>query len=159
LGIFLKICNVIPVGRGGIDTAATKAAIRFASEGGWLGMLPEGRINTSDDFMLPVRPGAVLIALRARVPVLPCWIDGSPYDGTSTSPLRMRARVRVAFGELVDLSPYYDRAEDSVMVGELTLQLVKQIAQLAGRGDFEPKLAGRRWNPRAGDLVADSGTG
>jgi 1-acyl-sn-glycerol-3-phosphate acyltransferase len=159
LGLFLRTCNVIPVGRGGIDTAATKAAISFAAEGGWVGMLPEGRINTTDEFMLPVRPGAILVALRARVPVLPCYIEGSPYNGTITGPLRMRARVRVVFGEPFDLAPYFDRVDEPTLVGELTRLLVQQIAQLAGRDDFEPKLAGRRWKPQEGAVNEEPDTG
>jgi 1-acyl-sn-glycerol-3-phosphate acyltransferase len=153
LGIFLRTCEVIPVGRGGIDTAATKIALRCASAGGLVGMLPEGRINKSDQFMLPVRPGAVMIALRARVPILPCYIEGSPYDGNSvTSPLFTRARVRVVLGELFDLSPYYGRESEEGLAGELTLQIVRQIARLAGLEDFEPTLAGRQWKPREEEL-------
>ena len=81
-----RTCEVIPVNRGGIDTRATKLAIRLASRGEMVGMLPEGRINKTDEFMLPVRPGAVLVALRARVPILPCYIEGAPYAGTEWSP-------------------------------------------------------------------------
>ncbi len=53
----------IPVNRGGIDTAATKMAIRYAQEGGLVGLFPEGRVNTTDALLLPGRPGAALIAL------------------------------------------------------------------------------------------------
>ena len=31
---------------------------------------------------MPGRPGAALIALKARVPVVPCYIHDAPYDGT-----------------------------------------------------------------------------
>ncbi|MGE0756248.1 MAG: lysophospholipid acyltransferase family protein [Pirellulaceae bacterium] len=153
MGWFLRTCNVIPVGRGGVDTAATKAAIRFAAEGGCVGMLPEGRINTTDDFMLPVRPGAIWVALRAGVPILPCYIEGAPYRGTVTSPFFTRARVRVKFGELLDLSAYREQSDDAAIVAELTLRAVRQIAILAGQPEFQPKLAGRRWKPREGDEV------
>jgi 1-acyl-sn-glycerol-3-phosphate acyltransferase len=146
---FLKTCEVIPVRRGGVDTASTKAAIRIASQGGHVGMLPEGRINRSNNFMLPVRPGAVLVALKARVPILPCYIHGSPYGGTAWSPLFMTAQARLRFGELIDLSPYYDRLDEPGLVGELMIQVVKEIARLADRNDFEPTLAGRRWNQEA----------
>lgn len=145
VGWFLRVCNVIPVGRGGIDTAATKTAIRCASEGGIVGMLPEGRINTTEAFMLPVRPGAVLVALRARVPILPCYIEGSPYRGTVISPLVTRANVRVVYGNLIDLSEYHGRESESGLVGDLMRRIVKEIASLAGRADFEPQLAGRKW--------------
>jgi 1-acyl-sn-glycerol-3-phosphate acyltransferase len=150
-GPFLRTCGAIPVGRGGVDTAATKAAIRFAASGGWVGMLPEGRLNRTDEFMLPVRPGAVLVALRARVPILPCYIEGAPDSESVTGPLRMRARVRVYFGELFDLSTYYGHETEPELLGELTIRATKRIAALAGRTDFEPQLAGRRWKPRDGE--------
>ena len=84
---FLKSCEVIPTRRGGVDTAAIKSAIRLAKEGGVIGMFPEGRINMTKDLMLPVRPGAALIALKAGVPLVPCYIHGSPYRATALSPL------------------------------------------------------------------------
>ena len=46
-----------------------------------VGMLPERRINVSNDCCCPGRPGAVLVALKARVPIVPCYIQGAPYGG------------------------------------------------------------------------------
>jgi 1-acyl-sn-glycerol-3-phosphate acyltransferase len=152
---FLKTCGVIPVRRGGVDTASTKAAIRIAAENGLVGMLPEGRINMSQDFMLPVRPGAVLVALKAGVPILPCYIEGSPYNGTPWSPLLMAARVRVVFGKPMDLEDFRDRTDEEGLVAELMVRVAKEIADLAGRHDFQPQLAGRRWRPTNEELAAD----
>ena len=64
IGGLLRAFQVIPVGRGGIDTAATKLAIRRAQEGGLVGMFPEGRINETEQLLLPGRPGAALVALQ-----------------------------------------------------------------------------------------------
>ena len=69
-----RVLWAIPVNRAGNDTAATKAAIRFAVEGDLVGLFPEGRMNTTPAVLLPGRPGAALIALKARVPVIPCYI-------------------------------------------------------------------------------------
>lgn len=147
---FLKACEVIPVRRQGIDTAATKLAIRLASQGGLIGMLPEGRINrTDDEFMLSVRPGAALIALKARVPIVPCYIEGSPYAGTVWSPFFMTARVRVHFGQPLELTEYFDREDEKEATEEIMLRAVRAMAELAHRSDFEPTLAGRKWNPLA----------
>ena len=77
LAWFFRICEAIPVGRGGIDTAATKMAIRYAQEGGLVGIFPEGRINTGNEPLLSGRPGALMIALkgpRASHPVLRDWL-------------------------------------------------------------------------------------
>lgn len=146
-GWFLRLSQMIPVNRGGIDTAATKKAIRLVSNGGLVGMFPEGRINTTDKFMLPVRPGAVLVALKARVPIVPCYIEGAPYDGTPWGAFLMASKVTVRFGEPIDLSPYHDREHASAYVGRIMLDVMTAIAELAGCDDFEPALAGRRWKP------------
>lgn len=157
LGLFLRIAEVIPVNRGGIDTASTKAAIRYASHGGIVGMLPEGRINTSDEFMLPVRPGAIVVALKAGAPIVPCYIEGAPYRGTPWSPFLMRARARVRYGQPIDLTPYYGREKDGELVRQLLVQCVKAIAALAGQPDFEPRLAGRQWKPGADETPDHDG--
>lgn len=142
---FLRRGKTIPVNRSGIDTAATKMAIRIVSEGGVVGMFPEGRINTTDDLLLPGRPGAVLIALKGRVPILPCYIEGAPYGGTPWSPLFKLARVKVSFGEPMDLSEFYGKAQAPGTIGAILLDVMSEIARLAGREDFQPTLAGRKW--------------
>ncbi len=110
IGGLLRTFQVIPVGRAGIDTAATKQAIRLAQEGGLVGMFPEGRINlTPDQLLIPGRPGAALVALKVRVPVIPVFIFGSPYDGTAAGPLLMPAKVRVKIGRAIDLSAFFGR--------------------------------------------------
>lgn len=144
---FLSTVEAIPTNRSGIDTRATKMAIRYASQGGYVGMFPEGRINLTDDFMMSVRPGAVLVALRAGVPILPICILGAPYAGTEWSPLFMPARVRIRWGEPIDLSEYHDRDADNQVIGDLMRRVVREVARLAGEDDFEPQLAGRRWLP------------
>jgi 1-acyl-sn-glycerol-3-phosphate acyltransferase len=145
LGWPLRVGGAIPVNRGGIDTAAIKLAIRYAEAGEMVGIFPEGRINTTDEFMLPGRPGVALIALKARVPVIPCYIEGAPYGGHILSPFLTRAKVKVRIGKPIDLSEYYERADEDGVLAEMTLRFMRAIARLAGVENFEPKIAGRRW--------------
>jgi len=144
---FLGACEVIPVNRGGVDTAATKAAIRYVADGGLVGMLPEGRINMTVEFMLPARPGAALIALKAKAPIVPCYISGAPYRRYLWSPLLMPARVEVRFGQPVDLSDLFDREGEEGVIQEAMRRVLRALADLAGRPDFQPQLAGRNWKP------------
>ncbi|MFW6171802.1 MAG: lysophospholipid acyltransferase family protein [Planctomycetota bacterium] len=144
-GPLLRIAEVIPVNRGGIDTASTKAAIRRVAAGGMVGMLPEGRINTTGKFMRPVRPGAVIVALKARAPIVPCYIENAPYGGAVWSPFFMLAKTRVYYGKPIDLSPYYGREKNEEVVRKLLIEAVSAIAKLAGHDNFVPELAGRRW--------------
>jgi len=146
LGPILRTCEIIPVSRGGVDTAATKAAIRLVQNGGLVGVFPEGRINTTGQTLLPGRSGAAMIALKARVPLVPCYIHGAPYDGTAVGCLLMPASVRLKIGRPIDLSPYYDRGGQREVLAEVTHRLLQEIARLAGDADFEPRLAGRSWD-------------
>lgn len=145
IGRMLELFETIPVRREGGDVSPLKAAIRMAAEGHVVGMLPEGTINTTDEFMRPVRPGAVMVALRARVPIVPCYLEGAPYHVKPWMPVFMPARVRLKVGEPIDLSEYWDSQRDPELVARLTLECVREIAKLAGRDDFESKIAGKDW--------------
>jgi 1-acyl-sn-glycerol-3-phosphate acyltransferase len=151
---FFRILRCIPAGRGGIDTAAVKHAIRLATAGELVGIMPEGRINESGDLMLPGRPGAALVALKARVPVIPCYISDAPYNGRLIGPLFMKAHVKVIVGDPIDLSEYYSRDREQGVTAELTKRLMKEIARLGGNENFEPRLAGRHWLPDESEAEA-----
>ncbi len=129
----LRLCEVIPIRRGGLDTAATKAAIRAVEQGGLVGIFPEGRINDTQDLLLPGRSGAALIALKARAPVIPCYIHGATYDGTTLGCLSMPAAVRLEIGTPIDLSPYFGREKDHQVLDDLTGRFLAAIADLAGQ--------------------------
>ena len=155
-GWFFRGMGSIPTSRSGIDSGSTKRVIRLASTGHLVGMMPEGRINESEQLLLPGRPGAALVALKARVPVIPCYIDGAPYGGTALGPFLRRARVKVTIGEPLDLSEFYDRENDQGVLEELTKRFLVAIAHLAGDDQFVPQLAGRRWKPGLEDETAPS---
>jgi len=146
-GWLLRLARVIPTGRAGIDTAATREAIRQARDGGLLGVFPEGRINRGEGLLLPGRPGAALIALKARVPVIPCYLDGAPFAGTIVRSLLRSDRVKVRFGRPIDLSAFYGREREREVLEELTRRFLREIARLAGHPDYEPQLAGRFYKP------------
>jgi 1-acyl-sn-glycerol-3-phosphate acyltransferase len=154
-GFFLRVCEVIPVGRSGVDTAATKTALRHTAAKGLVGMFPEGRINMTEQLLLPCRPGAVVVALKSKVPLLPVYIKGSPYRKTAWSPFLVRARVEVRVGELIDVSEFYGREGEPEIVQQLMLRVLRQICILAGQPDFEIKLAGRNWKPTAEEIATD----
>jgi len=145
IGRMLSLFEIIPVGKNGTDVSPLKAAIRMAEAGNLVGMFPEGTINTTDEFMRPVRPGAVMVALRARVPVLPCYLEGTPYHKLPWMPVFMPARVRLVVGEPIDLSEHFDQSRDAELIRQVTLDCVREIARLAGRDDFQPTIAGREW--------------
>ena len=144
---FFRIPEAIPVGRGGIDTAATKMAIRYARRADLVGMFPEGRLNGTDKLLLPGRPGAVLVALKAETPIVPCYITGSPRGETMLGSMFVPAHGKLTIGAPIDISAYYGREKEREVLETLTRQVLREIASLAGDPDFTPELAGRRWLP------------
>ena len=145
---FFRQVMAIPVNRGGIDTSATKQAIRLAEQGHLVGIFPEGRINPTRAVLLPGRPGALLVALKARVPVQVCYIFDAPQSKTIGGTFLTPSKTRIVVGPLLDISEYYGREKEDGVLEQLTLRVLKEIAILAGRPDFEPKLAGKNWKPR-----------
>ncbi len=140
LGWFLRVTQCIPVSRSGMDTGPTLAAIRYAQSGELVGMFPEGRLNKTDQLLLPGRRGAALIALRAGVPVVPCYISGTPIAHSIFATLFKPTRSRLIVGEPIDISSYNGRATDRDAQVELTKHLLREIARLAGQPDYEPRL-------------------
>jgi 1-acyl-sn-glycerol-3-phosphate acyltransferase len=152
LGSLLRTCEVIPVQRGVVDLPAVREAIRLVERGEIVGLFPEGRINTEQSLLLPGQPGAAMIALKAGAPVVPCYIHGAPYDGTTLGCLLMPASVRLVIGSPIDTRPYGEQTDRREAQSALTCRFLHEIACLAGRPDFQPQLA-RRGNraevPRA----------
>jgi 1-acyl-sn-glycerol-3-phosphate acyltransferase len=85
--------------------------------------------------------------------MVPCYIEGSPYDRVPWSPLVMTARVVVRYGERVESRQSADREDEPAVIQAMMRQWVGQIAKLAGHPNFEPQFAGRQWKPTAGELA------
>ena len=151
-GWFLSACEVIPVGRGGADTAALKSAMRIVAAGGLVGMLPEGRINMTPALLLPARPGAALVALKSAPRFVPCYIRGAPYRRHAWSPFLMSASVEVRIGQPISLEEFQKTESRPNDVPAALQKMLKAIAALAGEPDFVPQLAGRVWKPTPAEL-------
>jgi len=145
---FFWLAEMFPVSRRGIDTAGTRRAIRFCQEGGLVGVFPEGRLNTTNELLLPGRPGAALIALKARVPVVPYYVSGTPHLEPAWKNLFMPANARVKVGRPIDVSEFYGRENEREVLEEVTRRFLREIAKMAGADHFEPRLAGRFYRPR-----------
>jgi 1-acyl-sn-glycerol-3-phosphate acyltransferase len=135
----LRTCEVIPVRRGTIDLTAVRTAIRLVEQGELVGIFPEGRINVTKDLLLPGHTGAAMIAMKARAPVVPCYIQGAPYDGTTLGCMVMPASVRLVIGQPIDVASCPEQGDQREAQTALTRRFLVEIARLAGQPDFQPK--------------------
>lgn len=131
LRFIFKATRAIPVERDGKDMSATRMALRRIKEGRILGVFPEGRINTGPG-LLTGDTGIAWLALHSRAPVYPVFIHNAPQGKTMLSSLYKFTRVRITYGERVDLSEYYGRRVTSELVREVTDLLMSRLAQLGG---------------------------
>lgn len=119
----------IPVERDGSDMASARAALRRVLAGELLGVFPEGRINTGTD-LLPANPGIAWLALRSKVPVYPIFIHKAPQGRNMIEPFYTFNKVRVTYGDPVDLSAYYHQPMSSDVLAEVASLLMQRLADL-----------------------------
>lgn len=128
LGWWIAQFGAFPVRRGAADRAALRQAQQVLREGGVLAIFPEG--HRSEDGHLQVgEDGAGLIALRARVPIVPAGITGT---NTVLPPhsVRLRfGRVSVRFGAPFTLDDLYGQTGRE-SVSEATRRIMAAIAAL-----------------------------
>jgi 1-acyl-sn-glycerol-3-phosphate acyltransferase len=146
-GPILAVLQVIPTNRGGVDSKAIKMAIRYAGEGRFVGMFPEGRINRTDQPLITIRPGAAMVAMRASVPMVPVWIEGAPVGPEVWSPFLQKAFVRIRIGPPI-AQPNVTSEDNDVEqnVSKLWIQEAMQaVATLGGQNQALVKVAGKDW--------------
>ena len=123
--------RAIPVARDGRDMSATRTALRRLKEGCYLGVFPEGKINTGPG-LLPGDTGIAWLALHSEAPVYPVFIHNSPQGTTMVNSAYKFTRVRISYGDKVDLSAYYGRRLSGELLHEVTNLLMSRLAQLGG---------------------------
>lgn len=148
IGYLCGVVEAIPVSRDGTDAKAVMAALRYLKNGEKIAMFPEGTRNkTKDVDLLPLKSGAALFAIRAKVPVYPVMC---------LHKTRLFRRTKIVVGDAVDLSAFYDRrmsaedyaeAEQIIRAGMLLARsdyLIRQEAARAAKKDRKKRGAGER---------------
>lgn len=113
LAFLCRKVEAIPVSRDGQDAKAIMTALRYLKNGEKISMFPEGTRNRTNEELLPLKGGAALFAIKARVPVYPVMC---------LHKTRLFRRTKIVVGDAVDLSAFYDRrmtAEDYAAAEEI----------------------------------------
>lgn len=134
LRFIVRTMRSIPVQRDGKDLAPVREALRRLKNGELIGVFPEGAINYGTDLMEPTT-GVAFMALKAKVPVYPVFIHDAPQSGNSMiAPFMTRCRVRVTYGDPIDLSAYFEQKTSPELLDEVTDLLMSRLAELGGVG-------------------------
>ena len=115
IGFILRRVGAFPIKRGKGDIDSIKTAIRLLEEGHIVGIYPEGtRTRGRAEKKANVKRGAVLLALKVNVPVLPVAVE------TSYKPF---SKVKVVFGKPYEL----DLDREKKYTNEEMLEITKGI--------------------------------
>ena len=115
---------------GGSTIRALRLGLRALHDGQLVGVFPEGRVFT-DEEPGPVNPGAALLAVQGRVPVVPMYIDGSARAWPQDRSLPRISPVRVRVGRPIDPPGRNGRNR----VGDLVRRIEDAWRSLAGGED------------------------
>lgn len=121
------------------DKYSLRRLVQLASEGRAtvIGFHPEGKRNLNDDpyEFLPAQPGVGAVIIKAKPQVIPVFIAGLGNDlakqvlGNWTG----GEKVRIWFGEPVDLSGFYEKSDRLRTHKEIGDFLMTKIAELGAR--------------------------
>lgn len=115
---FLKGIGCVPVDRSSGDLKAMRTCIKVLKEDNPLLLFPEGTrscIHIDD-----VKPGALLFATKAEVPIVPVGISN----------LKVFGKAKVSFGKPIYYSDYYGKKISSDEYKKLTAALMYDIYNL-----------------------------
>ncbi len=115
-----KIFDIFPVKRDGKDLEAIKTSLRILKRKEILGIFPEGTRNGLEKGK-KVKNGAVLIAMKAGVPIIPAGISGSykPF-----------CKITLNYGEPIYYDKYKEEEQTKELADKLTKELMDEIVKL-----------------------------
>ena len=96
----LKKLRTFPINRDGTDRKAIRHTISLLRNGVNVLIFPEGT-RSNDRILLPLKPGVVLIASQANVPILPAFVHNT--DLPLKSMFHPGTRFEVHFGEFIEI--------------------------------------------------------
>jgi len=147
-GTILRKMGVIWLNRGESDFKAIREATDYLEKGWIVGLAPEGRRSRSGKLM-KAKPGAVLIAMKTGVPVIPVGLVGTADMDKAIKEWR-KMDVTINFGEAFYLPEreenehnrdYVERALDEVMCRIAVLIPEEQRGYYAGHPRVKSLLA------------------
>jgi 1-acyl-sn-glycerol-3-phosphate acyltransferase len=126
IGIFYHLYGLIPVRRSEADLKAVRRSQQALKRGQVLGMFPEGT-RSKDCQLHEAEPGTALLALRAKVPIVPIGIWGTETIRVPRDIIG-RSRIHMKIGKPFRLADTKRVNKDTVSDG--SDEIMRHIAEL-----------------------------
>ena len=126
LGNIFERLGAFPVRRGQADRNAIRRALEVLEEGNVLGLFPEGSRSKTGELLKP-QPGVAMIALKARVPVVPVACRGTERILKKGTWFKT---FEVQIGKPIEYSAYYEQRLNTKSLEIVSQDIMEQIALL-----------------------------
>ncbi len=114
----------VPVTPDNMEPSTIKAILNILKKGGAVGIFPEGRV-CYDGKLQEFNPGALYVAMRTKVPIIPVTICGS-YEMLSRHKLVPRpAKLKIVIGKAINYSDYDNEKKNSKDIFINEMQKIK----------------------------------
>jgi len=135
-GFFLKKWECIPVyvnnekNAKGKNKKALEKALEYLKNNEVMMIFPEGK-RSHDGKLQKAYTGIAKLALKAKVPVLPCGIIGSNKVMPKGAAFPRFVRCEVNIGNPMHFEKYYNKKLTKKMLDDITRSIMKEIAKLS----------------------------
>ena len=129
LGKFVETVGAFPVSRGSVDVEAIKTALGILAAGEPVVLFPEGARQTGP-LVQPLFDGAVYVAAKAGVPIVPVGVGGSERCMPKGSKLIYPYKIHVIVGDPIPAPPVVGRRVDRDALAKVTAELKDNLQTL-----------------------------
>jgi 1-acyl-sn-glycerol-3-phosphate acyltransferase len=146
-GGLIRRLGACPLRREGPDAGALRAALRVLRDGGALLVFPEGT-RGQGGVLGPAKPGAGMLAVLGKAPVVPVYVSGSDQAWPRGRRLPRPTKVTVTFGPPFAVMPGAgaSRKEDYEAASRQMMAAIADLRDSASPTDLRAAIArdGRR---------------
>ena len=129
LGFIIKKFGAFPVHRGGIHPSSIRYALNLFKTGKVVGIFPEGTRSKTDELLDP-HLGAVMLALKGDVPVVPIALSGTKG---------FWSQIKVNIGKPISVAKEQEQGrkvsrEDMVSISRELMSEINRLLRLMSEG-------------------------
>ena len=121
LGMMYRWVGGFPIDREKVDLTAIKTSLRYLKDGYKLVVFPEGTRNIQGDELQDLKNGAAMLALKAKVPILPMHIEKHA---------KMFRMNKIYVGKPFDLAQFYDQKLSSETLDQASEVMAQKLVEV-----------------------------
>ncbi len=119
----ITACGAFPVQRGKGDIGAIKSTLEKLKKHEMVLMFPEGKrvLSLEEEKTIKPKPGAVMIAIRAQIPIVPAYISGE---------FGFMKKVTISYGKPIYYDEYAGQKLSADELQELSDTMIDKVREL-----------------------------